>query len=117
MSANLAVLPLVDRLAEQWGELTADDHAMIEEDYPKLVELLGEITDRTQARGVRDRPAASPATSPSLAEALSVADHASPAPAQAHAALQVLRQALADALAMSVEELQRQSVGYPAGRI
>jgi hypothetical protein len=54
---------------------------------------------------------------PSLADALALADHVSPSPAQAHAALQVLRQALADALAMSVDELQRQSAGYVADRI
>lgn len=54
---------------------------------------------------------------PSLSDALALADHASPTPAQAHAALQVLRQALADALAMSVDELQQQAVGYPADRI
>ena len=59
----------------------------------------------------RDRPA------PSLAEALSVVDLASPTPEQAVAALRVLRQALADALAVSVEELQQRSVGHPAGRI
>lgn len=54
---------------------------------------------------------------PSLADALALADHASPSPAQAAAALQVLRQALADALAMSVAELQQQAVGYTPHRI
>lgn len=69
-----------------------------------------------EAHAVREKPAQFTAT-PSLAEALRLADDVTPAPAQAHAALQVLRQALADALAMSVDELQRQSVGYAAGRI
>jgi hypothetical protein len=52
-----------------------------------------------------------------LAAALALADHASPSPAEARAGLQVLRQALADALAMSVDELQQQSVGYTPDRI
>lgn len=56
-------------------------------------------------------------TTTSLADALALADHVSPSPAQSHAALLILRQALADALAMSVDELQRQSVGYVADRI
>lgn len=52
-----------------------------------------------------------------LADALALADHVSPAPAEASRGLQVLRQALADALAMPVDELQRQSVGYAPDRI
>lgn len=53
----------------------------------------------------------------SLSDALALADHVSPAPADASAGLQVLRQALADALAMSVDELRQQSVGYTPDRI
>ena len=52
-----------------------------------------------------------------LATALALADHASPSPAEARAGLQVLRQARADALAMSVDELQQQCVGYTPDRI
>lgn len=52
-----------------------------------------------------------------LSTALALADHVSPSPAEARAGLQVLRQALADALAMTVGELQQQSVGYIPDRI
>lgn len=58
-----------------------------------------------------------PPVKPTLAAALALADHVSPSPAEARAALLVLRQALADTLAVSIETLQLEAAGTPAGRI
>lgn len=48
----------------------------------------------------------------SLLEALRLADEVTPAPVAAHQALQVLRAALADALAMTAAKLQHAAVSY-----
>ncbi len=113
------VMPLVGQLAEEWKGLTGDDQAMIEEGYPNLVRPLEEVSVALVSVSfeVAGAPTREPPAAPTLAAALALADHLTPSPTEAHAALRVMRQALADALAVTVSELQHQSAGYPAGRI